>query len=203
MLLKPRYKDVKHPVQQPSCSLQGCLGSNGVDPQLEFTSVTSTDLPHWAPTEALCPHMLHQSGCRLFWNYRNQCIKWSETYHKELRLHLGCWPGPLYHGYPDQANPSDAVQKMLGHSDRSLLAHDCCRSTAPLLLQSCSPVFSTNTTLMFLGNGAHEISKAFWNSVWQGHTYFTCYKSVKYKCLFFWEITFGLTHIISHVGDSL
>lgn len=85
MLLKPRYKYTKHPVQQPSCCLQGCFGSNGVDPQLEFTSVTSIDLPHWAPTEALWPHKLHQFGCRLFWNDRIKCIKWSETHHKELR----------------------------------------------------------------------------------------------------------------------
>lgn len=48
----------------------------------------------------------------------------------------------------------------------------CC-STAPLPSQTCSPVFSTSTALMLSGNGTHEISKAFWNSVWQGHTYFT------------------------------
>lgn len=52
VLLKSRYKHTKHPVRQPSCHLQGHFGSNGVDPQLEFTSVTSTDLPHWAPTQA-------------------------------------------------------------------------------------------------------------------------------------------------------
>lgn len=137
MLLKPRYKYTKHPAQQPSCHLQGCFGSNGEDPQLEFTSVTSTDLPHWAPTEALQPHTLHQFGCRLFWNHRNQHIKWSETYHKELRLHLGCWPGPSYHSYPDQANPSEAVQKTLGHSGKSLLAHDCLLQSALTKLLTC------------------------------------------------------------------
>lgn len=127
---------MKHPVQQLSCHLQGCSGSSGVDPQLEFTSVTSTDLPHWAPAEALRPHrLLHQFGCRLFWNYRKQRIKWSETYHKELRPHLGCWPGPLNHCYPDQANPSDIVQKTLGHSGKSPLAHDCLLQHSPSALR--------------------------------------------------------------------
>lgn len=134
MLLKRRYEYVEHPVQQSRHHLQGCFGSNGEDPQLEFTSVTSTDLPPWAPTEALRPHMLHQSGCRLFWNYRNQHITWSETYHKELRLHLASWPGPLYRSYPDQANPSDTVQKTLGHSGKSLLGHDCLLQYGPSAL---------------------------------------------------------------------
>lgn len=83
----------------------------------------------------------------------------------------------------------------------SWLMTACC-SMAPLLSQSCSPVFSISTALMLLENGTHDISKAFWISVWRSHTYFTSYKSVKYKCLFFWEITFGLTHSTSHVGDS-
>lgn len=55
-------------------------------------------------------------------------------YDKELRLHLGCWLGPLYHGYPAQANPSDAVQKMLGHSGKTLLAHDCLLQHGPSAL---------------------------------------------------------------------
>lgn len=44
-----------------------------------------------------------------------------------------------------------------------------CSSTAPLLSQSCSPEFSTNIALIFLGNGTHEINKAFWNSLARSH----------------------------------
>ena len=100
----------------PAVTSGGCLESNGLDPQLQFTAVTSTDLPHRAPAEGLRPHTCHQFGYRLFWNNRNEDIKWTETYRRELRLHLGSWPHLLYQGYPYQANPSNAVQDTLGHS---------------------------------------------------------------------------------------
>lgn len=120
----------------PAITPGGCFESNGLDPQLQVTPVTSMDLPHRAPVEDLQPHTCHQFGYRSFWNYRNERTKWTETYCKELRLHPGSWAGLWYQGCPYQANPSLMLsRKHWGNSGLSLLAHDCWLQHSPL----CSP----------------------------------------------------------------
>lgn len=102
-------------------------------------SSAATHISHFNGSTAPCTnggseatHTRHQFGYRLLWNYRNERIKWTETYHRELRPHLGSWPRPLYHDYPSRANPSDALQERLGHSGQSLLARDRPLQRSPL-----------------------------------------------------------------------
>lgn len=155
MLLKPRHKYVKRPVQQLSCHLQGCFGSNGVDPQLEFTSVTSMDLPHWAPTEALWPTCSTSLAADYSEIIETNVLSGVKRITKNWDCILAaglvhCTMAILIKQI--QVTPSRKCWETLARS--SWLMTACC-STAPLLSQSCSPVFSTNTPLMFLVNGTH------------------------------------------------
>lgn len=131
----------------PAITSGGCLESNGLDPQLQFTSVTSTDLPLRVPALDLRPHTCHQFGYRLFSNYRKEHIKRTETYRRELRLHLGSWPRRLYQGSPQQANPRDGVQETLGLKLKPPGSYLPAAAQSPLLSQRCSWLRSLPTSL--------------------------------------------------------
>lgn len=68
-------------------------------------------------------------------------------------------------------------------------------STVPSVLPMLPiNMFSANIASTSLGNSAHKIGKAFRNAAWQSHTYFTSYKSAKYKCKISEKRTLCLTH---------
>lgn len=131
------HEPVCTPAQQAP---QGCSDSNGLDPQLQFTSITSRDLSHVVLSEEPWPHLCQQFSKTSFWNYRDEqisCIKMDCT---EQRLHLSSWPPPLHHGHPYQANPCDAEQETVGPSGSQPLLH-------PILIQCCPSACSSPTSL--------------------------------------------------------